>query len=142
MLIPDAWRLDDDGVVRPTFRGAFLGADGSWVSALLLVDSGADRTVLSAEVLDALGLPHLPPPDQLGGVGGQVTSVLVETQLRLTQDNGAFAFFRARFAAFTQPDALDMSVLGRDVTNLFALIVDRPQDVVCLVGQGHRYVIV
>jgi hypothetical protein len=35
-----------------------------------------------------------------------------------------------------------MSVPGRDITNLFALIVNRPQDVVCLVGHGHRYLIV
>jgi hypothetical protein len=35
-----------------------------------------------------------------------------------------------------------MSVLGRDITNFFALIVDRPQEVVCLLGQGHRYLII
>jgi hypothetical protein len=35
-----------------------------------------------------------------------------------------------------------MSVLGRDIINLFALIVDRPQDIVCLLGQRHRYRIV
>jgi hypothetical protein len=34
-----------------------------------------------------------------------------------------------------------MSVLGRDITNLFAVIVDRPGDAVCLVGQGHLYLI-
>jgi hypothetical protein len=34
-----------------------------------------------------------------------------------------------------------MSVIGRDLTNLFALIVDRPGDRVCLLGQRHRYVI-
>ena len=67
MLIPGAWLLGDDGVVRPTFRGELFCADRSWVRAPFLLDSGADRTVLSAEVLDALGLHHLPPPDQLGG---------------------------------------------------------------------------
>lgn len=34
-----------------------------------------------------------------------------------------------------------MSVLGRDVTNLFALIVDRPGDLVCLLAKQHSYVI-
>jgi hypothetical protein len=34
-----------------------------------------------------------------------------------------------------------MCVVGRDITNLFAVVVDRPQDVVCLIGQRHRYVI-
>jgi hypothetical protein len=32
-----------------------------------------------------------------------------------------------------------MSVLGRDISNLFALIVDRPRDLVCLLGSGHHY---
>jgi len=32
-----------------------------------------------------------------------------------------------------------MSVLGRDISGLFALIVDRPNNVVCLVGQNHGY---
>jgi hypothetical protein len=34
-----------------------------------------------------------------------------------------------------------MSVLGRDITNLFAVIVDRPRDFVGLLGQRHQYVI-
>ena len=35
--------------------------------------------------------------------------------------------------------SLDMSVLGRDVTRHFALIVDRPGNTVCLVNQRHSY---
>jgi hypothetical protein len=35
-----------------------------------------------------------------------------------------------------------MSVLGRDVLGLFAVIVDRPDNTVCRVGQRHRYVLV
>jgi hypothetical protein len=34
-----------------------------------------------------------------------------------------------------------MSVLGRDITNLFAAIVDRPRDLVVLLGQRHSYTI-
>jgi hypothetical protein len=47
--------------------------------------------------------------------------------------------FRGQFTAMAAPGTLDMDVLGRDLTNLFAVIVDRPGDVVCLVGQQHRY---
>ncbi len=46
---------------------------------------------------------------------------------------------RGQFAAFTSLESLDMSVLGRDITNFFAMIVDRPQEVVWLIGQQHRY---
>lgn len=49
--------------------------------------------------------------------------------------------FRGQFAAVLEPEALDVSVLGRDITGLFAVIVDQPGDTVCLVGQRHRYAI-
>ena len=47
--------------------------------------------------------------------------------------------FRGQFAAATAAEVLDMSVLGRDITGLFTVIVDQPGDVVFLVGQRHRY---
>jgi len=120
-------------------RAEILAGDGSWVKAPLLADTGADRTVFSADVLEALTLPHVANPHQLGGVGGVVASVLLDTQIRLTQEDGNKLLLRGRFAAFTALEALDMSALGRDVTNLFAAVIDRPGDVVCLLAQGHRY---
>ncbi|MBI2808427.1 MAG: hypothetical protein HYX68_25860 [Planctomycetes bacterium] len=60
----------------------------------------------------------------------------------MKRSDGTSVSLHGEFAAFTDPAALDMSVLGRDITNLFAAIVDRPRDVVCLLGQKHRYVIV
>jgi len=104
----------------------------------LLVDVGADRTVFTAAVLATLGLPHLPAPHQLGGVGGVVSTVAVATHIRLSLGGGASVAFQGSFAGFTQAEALDMCVLGRDIMNLFAVIVDRPGDVVCMIGQGHR----
>ena len=47
--------------------------------------------------------------------------------------------FRGQYAAVTAVEALDISVLGRDITGLFAVLVDQPGDVVCLLGQQHRY---
>lgn len=139
MLIQGRWTQCDDGIVRPVMQSEVLGADGLWLPVEMLVDIGADRTVLSAGVLAALALAHLPSPHQLGGIGGTVSTVSVATHLRLSLGGGATIAFRGSFAAFTLAEALDMSVLGRDITNLFAVIVDRPGDVVCLVGQGHRY---
>ena len=34
--------------------------------------------------------------------------------------------FRGQYAAVTELEALDMSVLGRDITGLFAVVVDEP----------------
>jgi len=47
--------------------------------------------------------------------------------------------FRGRFAAATGPQVLEVSLLGRDITDLFALIIDRPGNVVCMLSQRHRY---
>ena len=115
---------------------------GSWVPIHFLVDVGADGTVFSAGLLEALGFESPPAKEMLEGVGGQAESVAVETTIRMTRENGAPVLFHGDFAGFTDPAASDMSILGRDLTNLFAVIVDRPQDVVCLLGGNHRYAIV
>ena len=141
MRIDGQWLLCDDGIVRPVIASEILASDGSWVKVRLLVDTGADRTVFSAEDLAVLQLSPLPSLQQLGGVGGEAATVRVETQIRMAVDDGGKATFRGQFSAFTDPDALDMSVLGRDITDFFALIVDRPGDTVCLLGQQHGYAI-
>jgi hypothetical protein len=55
--------------------------------------------------------------------------------------NGGKAVFRGEYAAFTSLEAIDISVLGRDIMEMFAVIVDRPGEVVCLLGQRHCYII-
>lgn len=142
MQISGEWYLCDDRIERPVIRGRTLATDGSWVQTPFLVDTGADRTVLSADILAALSLPPLPTQERIGGVGGLVNSVLVDTAIQLFRELGGEVTFRGQLVAVTDPEALDMSVLGRDITNLFAVIVDRPGNLVSLVGQRHRYVLV
>jgi hypothetical protein len=141
MLIRGLWSLCDDGIIRPVIEGEVLAADGSWLPVEFLADVGADRTVFTAAVLATLAHPYLPVPHQLGGVGGTASTVAVATQIRLPLDGGTAIACQGSFAGFTQTDALDMCVLGRDILNLFAVIVDRPGDLVCMIGQGHRYTI-
>ena len=140
MRINGFWSVCDDGVVRPVIRGEIQAADGSWVVAEFLVDTAADRTVTCAAVLAKLGLSPLAAP-QLGGVGGSTATVQIDTSLRMKEISGAKVVFRGRFAAFTDLVALDMSVLGRDISNLFAVIADRPGDTVCLLSAPHVYTI-
>jgi hypothetical protein len=142
MVIGGAWLLCEDGIVRPVLRDSALAADGQWIPLLFLVDVGADRTVFSEDIFRALKFEHLGGKQDLAGIGGKATSVTVTTKLRLTREDGTWIHVAGEYAAFTNPADLDMSVLGRDITNLFAVIVDRPQDVVCLVGGNHRYTIV
>ena len=141
MRLPGFWLLCDDGILRPVFRGEMATVNGNSVPAEFLVDTGADRTVLCASVLQRLGLPHVPANKQLVGAGGAVDTVIVDTAIHLQRDDGGAAIFRCQFAAFREPDALDTSVLGRDISNLLVLIVDRPRHLICLLGAGHQYAI-
>jgi len=142
MQINGEWLLCDDGIVRPVIRGHILDGHGAWIHAPFLVDTGADRTVFSAPLLAALALQPTLSPERLGGVGGIVTPVVVETHLRFRREAGrGMIVFRGQYAAVTEREALDMSVLGRDIIGLFALLVDQPGNVICLLGQRHRYAI-
>jgi hypothetical protein len=141
MLIEGAWLLCPDEVLRPVIRGEVQTRDGSWVQTPFLVDIGADRSVFSANILQLLQLPFLPPPTQLGGAGGSFSSVVVDTKIQLPRDGDSMVVFGGQFAGATELETLDMSILGRDITNLFAVIADRPGDRVCLVGQRHQYTI-
>jgi Aspartyl protease len=141
MRVDGMWRLCDDGIVRPVITAEVLSANGSWLETPLIADTGADRTVFSADIVRDLNLPPLTTKGVLEGVGGRAASVSLQAKMRLITQDGGAVLFNAVFVGVTDPTALDMSVLGRDITNLFALIVDRPQDVVCLLGQRHRYTI-
>jgi len=141
MRIDGEWLLCDDGILRPVIRGEILASDGTWQRAEFLVDTGADRTVFSAPVFASLRLHPVVTQARLGGVGGVVDSVVVETQVRLTREESRKVVLRGQYAAVTELQALDMSVLGRDIAGLFAVVVDRPGNVVCLLGQRHHYTI-
>jgi hypothetical protein len=141
MQISGRWLLCPDGIVRPVIQADVLSADGSWREVFFLVDLGADRTVFTAGVGRDLGLSPLVSGERLAGVGGAAASILLDTQIQFSCDPAGTAVFRGQFPAFTDPESLDMSVLGRDILNLFAVIVDRPGDVVCLLRPPHQYTI-
>ena len=139
MRIEGRWLVCDDGVMRPVISGEIRAANGSWEKNEFLVDTGADRMVFSAATLARLGLQPFTMHEGLSGVGGMVTAVIVDTRVRLTREDAGKVVFRGQYAAVTALEALDISVLGRDITGLFAVIVDRSHDVVCLLRQRHRY---
>jgi predicted aspartyl protease len=141
MRFDGEWLDCDDGITRPVIRAEILTASGNWRAIELLVDTGADRTVISANVLEMLKLETTAPLDRIAGVGGLVDSVNVNTQISLTRDDGRKAVFRGNYAACIDHESLDMSVLGRDILDMFAVIVDRRGVVVAIVGGQHRYTI-
>jgi hypothetical protein len=76
------------------------------------------------------------------GIGGDAGFVVVRTVLELRGQAGRPATIRGEFAAFTDPGAAELSILGRDVLDNFRLIVSRPDDEVLLLAGNHRYQIV
>jgi hypothetical protein len=139
MRFDGQWCLCDDGIVRPIIRGEVLACDGYWRAAEFLVDTGADRTVFSANILEVLDLEAVISEDRIGGVGGIISSIIIQIQIRLTRENNGKVVFRGKFAACTEQETLDMSVLGRDILGMFAVIVDLSGDIVCLISGQHLY---
>ncbi len=135
------WLLCDDGIARPVMRGQILASNGTWQRTEFLVDTGADRTVISASALKLLGLPLRRSADQIGGIGGLADSVTIATVMRFLRDDGKWVTFRGEYAACTNYEILDMSVLGRDILNLFAVIVHRAARIVTMIGESHSYTI-
>jgi hypothetical protein len=130
MLITGKWLVDDDGATRPVIEISVTVTNGDRQRDNFLIDTGADRTVFSADLLHRLGAAHqvLPNDRALFGVGGPSAFVLVDAVLQLVRDHGRPALIRGEFAAFTDPRATDLSILGRDVLDTFDVIISRRVD--------------
>jgi hypothetical protein len=141
MRIDGRWLLCEDGVIRPTLRGELETGTGSRLQVEFLLDSGADRTVLDSATFAQLALPPREAPEAVSGLGGATETVLVETVTHLSRETGQAIAFRGQFTAVPEAAGLEISVLGRDIMDLFAVIIDRPGNVVCFLSQRHRYAI-
>ena len=141
MLIRGAWWVCSDGMARPTIPVDVLDANRHPVHRRFLVDTGPDSTMFSAALLGDLQLPTTPPPPGLSfhGIGGSSPVVLVSAVLEFARDDGGTAQVGGQVAAFTDPPATDMSVLGRDVLDMFDVIVSRRRDEVLLIAPSHVY---
>jgi hypothetical protein len=141
MRIVGEWLACNDGVTRPTLEARVQAADGSLLRCAFLIDSGADRTVLAADLLEDLGFNATPAHQgmTLQGITGECGFVVVRTVVELRCDDGAAANMRGEFAAFTDPSATDMSILGRDILNKFDVILSHQRDEVLLLAMNHRY---
>ena len=144
MVIVGEWLVCDDGVTRPIIRVKLPRADGLLMEERFLVDTAADRTALSTGLLRKLQLPgnHAPAGVTLEGIGGASPYVVVATVLELPLNDGRPVRVRGDFAAFTNPAATDLSILGRDVLNNFDLITSRRRDSVLLLAGNHQYQVV
>ena len=142
MRINGRWLLCSDGDVRPTVQVEILGHDGGWRRRDFLVDTGADGTAFTVDLQADLDLPSTPTAS-VSGVGGAAPAVLIATSIRMLRDDGGtFSVQSGQFVGLGAASAVDMSVLGRDILDLFAVIVDRPGNLVSLLARRHQYAVV
>jgi hypothetical protein len=141
MRIDGEWRVYDDGITRPTVQVKIQAADGAFIVEFFLVDSGADRTVLSATSFSKLGFSGKPPSHgvALQGIGGVSGHVQANTVLEFSRDDGGAVHVRGEFAAFTDETATDLNILGRDVLNNFDVILSNRRNEVLLLAPNHQY---
>jgi hypothetical protein len=106
-----------------------------------LVDSCADCTVLSAALLKQLNLAGKPPAAELSlkGISGAGNYVVVNTVVEFGLADGGPARIRGEMAAFTDPTATDLSILGRDVLDHFDVLISRRRNEVLLLAGNHHY---
>jgi hypothetical protein len=141
MRIVGEWQAGEDGVTRPVLQASVRALDGTLEPDVFLIDSGADRTVFSANLLRRLGFPMTPAPGSsiLLGISGVCESVVVKTVVELTRDDKGIVHLRGDFAGFTDLAANDLSILGRDILNLFDVILSHRRSEVLLLASNHHY---
>jgi hypothetical protein len=141
MRIVGEWLICDDLVPRPCVRGRVVGADGTFSEDDFLIDTGADRSVFGAGLLAKLGILTVTPSTEIAlqGIGGNSAFVLLITVLELTRDDGGPAHIRGEFAAFNDPNASNLSILGRDVLYHIDVILSRRRNEVLLLAPNHQY---
>jgi len=139
MRVNGAWVFGDDNTPRPIISVGVSHGANSWRDVEFLLDTGADRTVLSANLLPLFDPRVIHRAGPLSGLGGDTQSVEVDTRLRLHCDDAQWVELHGQYALVADLAALDICVLGRDITKLFSVIVDWPGDVVALLREPHEY---
>jgi hypothetical protein len=144
MRVVGMWMPCDDGEMRPVIECLVTGPGAREVDEHFFVDSCADCTVLSADLLKKLNLSGKPPPSDLAlkGISGAGNYVVVNAVVEFLRSEGGPARVRGEMAAFTDPSATDLSILGRDVLNHFDVIISRRRNEVLLLAGNHHYQVI
>lgn len=142
MNVSGEWVLHTDGTLLPIVPIFVDLPDGRQLELDFLLDTGAERTVLTYGDLMKLDTDCELTDEVLAGVGGTSRSVRVDRPLKFRKSDGEFVALNGPFLAFADSIALDLSILGRDILGHFAVIVDKPKRAVVLLHGSHDYQVV
>jgi predicted aspartyl protease len=124
--------------MRPVIMAKLLVHD-QVLPLTLLVDTGADRTVLGSAFIDLLADLQQAPTEALVSAGGQVDCFLATVRLELRDVGNRPIRFSTICAILLDPNQRNEHLLGRDILDYFALICDREANRVTLLRPPHQY---
>lgn len=132
---------NEAGILRPYISGFVYSSMGVWLEYAFLVDSGADVTFLHYGCLDELGIDtsNLEVYDDVGGVGGKdVPYIKFSSKLQFISGEDV-KVFEGDINIFLDPHATDVPLLGRDVLDHFAVLLDCNRSQVLLLDEMAKY---
>jgi hypothetical protein len=134
MRIDGRWLRFPDGIERPVIDAHLLLSGGQLAALSLVIDTGADFTVLAYVVAQQLGAYVQPTPLKQSalGVGGVVLMQALGVDLLLTASSGQQARLSGPIPVLTSASSLEFSVLGRNALDLFDLVYSRQRQVIAL----------
>ncbi len=132
------WVESYDGETRPMVRCAVVGPRGETEPCMFLIDSGADRSLITFEVSRLVGAEVSPLDFAVRGLGATVNSAQVNVNLMLERDDGVEVLMRGPLIACMEPGLVDTCILGRDVLTHFCVILDEKNNLAALLAGTHR----
>lgn len=141
MRIEGRWLRFPDGVERPVVDCHLLLPGGQLAALPLVLDTGADFTVLAYSTIQQLA-PYVPPtPLSQGavGVGGTVPMLAFGIDLILTAASGQQARLSGPIPVMSNPASLEFSVLGRNALDFFDLIYSRRRGIIALLTSPDTF---
>lgn len=139
MLIVGEWRPDENGVLTPVLDCFLLAGNGKWHAVSFLIDSGAERTVLSPEILRDLDAPAQMSLNSLVGIGTASQVLTVSSRLKLQAADKTDVIVNGPYFGLAEGREGELSILGRDVLSNFAVILDRPGHAITMLHGRHHY---
>lgn len=141
MRIEGRWLLCTDGIERPVIDIHLLLADGHLAALPILIDTGADSTVLSYTVVQSLAgyvqptTPHITAQS----VTGSIETSLLNVDIIFTATCGQQVKLKGPVPSFATPASVDLSVLGRDALDHFDLVYSRSQKLIVLLTHPDTF---
>src|SRR3974390_1035332 len=110
MVISGSWQQNDDGVTRPVIEIQVVGAGSRSVEEIFLIDSGADRSLFWAGLLDRLEFEESKgaKTEKLHGLMGICESRVVNATLILKTREGQNVRINGDFPTTTDPATVDI----------------------------------